>query len=143
MRRTEANPEYKQLTDRIIEIERQLYQLGPQYLESLDQQLATTVKTVGSLMDTLQTMPAAATQYIRLVRDRTVLEATYLALQKQLKLAELKDVLRQQRVRIIDAPRLANPEDPAFPKKAVMITLGAVLALALAIAVGLAMELWG
>ncbi|HXD48811.1 MAG TPA: GNVR domain-containing protein, partial [Gemmatimonadaceae bacterium] len=143
VRRTEANPEYKQLSDRILEIDRQLYAVGPQYLESLDQELATTVHTVSALMDTLGAMPTAVTEFGRLVRDRTVYEATYVALQKQLKVAELKDVLRKQRVRVVDHPRVANVDDPAFPKKGVMIALGAVLAIMCAIAVGLVVELWG
>jgi uncharacterized protein involved in exopolysaccharide biosynthesis len=142
VRRTAGNEELKQLTDRITEIERQLYASGTQYLESLDQQFAMTVRTVNALTDTLQAMPGAAMQYGRLVRDRTVFEVTYLALQKQLKAAELKDVLRQQRVRVVDAPRIANRDDPSFPKKPVMLLLGAVLGVALALTVGLAMELW-
>jgi len=97
---------------------------------------------VTALMDTLGAMPAAATQYGRLVRDRTVLDAMYLALQKQLKQAELKDVLRQKKVRIVDAPRIANAKDPAFPKKPVMLALGAVLGIVLAFTAGLALELW-
>jgi uncharacterized protein involved in exopolysaccharide biosynthesis len=142
VRRTEANEEYRQLTDRITEIDRELYQLGPQYLESLDQQLATTAHAVTALTDTLQAMPAAAMQYGRLVRDRTVLETMYLGLQKQLKQAELRDVLRQDRVRVVDLPRVANVENPAFPKKPVMIVLGVVLGFALALAIALGAELW-
>lgn len=142
MKRTSANDDYRQMTDRITQIERQLYQTGPQYLESLDQQLATTVNAVTSLTDTLNAMPAAAMQYGRLVRDRTVLEAIYLALQKQLKTAELKDVLRPEHVRIVDMPRIANPDDPVFPKKAVMLVLGAVLGGALALTIALTIELW-
>jgi uncharacterized protein involved in exopolysaccharide biosynthesis len=142
VRRTQANPEYKQLTDRITEIEHQLYQLGPQYLESLDQELATTARTVTSLSDTLQAMPAEAMRYGQLVRDRTLQEATYLALQKQLKQAELKDVLRQDKVRVVDAPRVANIDDPAFPKKGVMLVLGVILAGTAALTLGLALELW-
>ncbi len=142
VRRTESNEEYRQLTDRITAIERQLYQLGPQYLESLDSQLATTVHTVTALTDTLQGMPGAAMQYGRLLRDRTILETTYLALQKQLKQTELKDVLRPERIRIIDAPRVANRDDPVFPKKVVMLVLGAVLGAALAVTLGLLLEMW-
>jgi uncharacterized protein involved in exopolysaccharide biosynthesis len=142
VRRTESNPEYKQFTDRIAEIQRQLYQTGSQYLESLDQQLTTTAGAVTALIDTLGTMPAAAMQYGRLVRDRTVLEAVYLALQKQLKQSELKDVLRQQRVRVVDVPRVANRDDPVFPKKGVMLLLGAVLGIALALTAALFLELW-
>jgi uncharacterized protein involved in exopolysaccharide biosynthesis len=142
VRRTGANDEYRQLTDRIHEIEQQLYQLGPQYLESLDQQLAMTVRTVTALNDTLEAMPGAAMQYGRLLRDRMLFESTYLALEKQLKAAELKDVLRQERVKVVDTPRVANLRDRAFPKKAVMLALGAVLGIALALALALAAELW-
>jgi uncharacterized protein involved in exopolysaccharide biosynthesis len=142
VRRTATNDDYRQMTERITQIERQLYQVGPQYLESLDQQLATTVTAVTALSDSLNAMPAAAMQYGRLVRDRTVLEAIYLALQKQLKIAELKDVLRQEHVRVVDAPRVANYDDPVFPRKAVMLVLGAVLGVALAMTVALAVELW-
>ncbi|HEY5062790.1 MAG TPA: GNVR domain-containing protein, partial [Gemmatimonadaceae bacterium] len=143
VRRTDENAEYKELTDRITEIERQLYTVGPQYLESLDQQLAMTVRTETAIEDTLHAMPGAAMQYGRLLRERTLREAVYLALQKQLKQAELRDVLRQDRIKIVDVPRVANLEDPAFPKKPVMLALGAVLGLALALTVALLMELWG
>ncbi len=142
VRRTEANVEYKVLTDRITAIEQQLFSTGSQYLESLDQQLAMTVRTVSALGDTLNAMPNAAMQYARLVRDRTLLETIYIALQKQLKQAELRDVLRQERVKIVDVPRVANVDNPAFPKKEVMLPVGAILALALALTVALFAELW-
>jgi uncharacterized protein involved in exopolysaccharide biosynthesis len=139
--RTEANADYKAYTDRIREIERQLYQLGPQYLESLDQELATTARTVAALTDTLQALPAAATRYGQLVRERTLREATYIALQKQLKQAQLTDVLRPERVHVVDAARVANIKDRAFPKKAVMLSLGLVLAAVVALMLGLVLEL--
>lgn len=141
-KRTEFNAEYKAYTDRIGEIETQLFQLGPQYLESLDQQMRTTAATVTALTDTLGEMPAAAMQYGRLLRDRTLLEAVYLTLQKQLKQAQLKDVLRVDRVKIIDTPRVANVKDVAFPKKPVMIALGFILGVILALTAALAVELW-
>ncbi len=139
--RTEANPDYRAYTDRIREIERQLYQLGPQYLESLDQELTTTAHTVAALTDTLQALPAAATRYGQLLRERTLREATYIALQKQLKQAQLTDVLRPERIHVVDAPRVANLKDRAFPKKAVMLALGTVLAAVAALMLGLVLEL--
>lgn len=141
-RRTEANPDYHQLTLRISAIEHQLYELGPQYLESLGQQLATEVQTASALTDTLDNMPGAATQYVRLMRDRTVAEGKYIALEKQLTQADVRNVLREDRVHVIDAPRVANPDDPSSPKKSVMLLLGAVLGVALALTVGLIVELW-
>ena len=141
-RRTEANPDYRQLTLRISQIEHQLYEVGPQYMESLGQQLATEVQTATALTDTLDKMPSAATEYVRLMRDRTVAEAKYIALEKQLTQADVRNVLREDRVHVIDAPRVANPDDPASPKKSVMLLLGLVLGIALALAAGLVVELW-
>jgi uncharacterized protein involved in exopolysaccharide biosynthesis len=140
--RTENNLDYRQLTDRITQIERQLYAVGPQYLESLDQQLAMTVRTVTALGDTLNQMPGAAEQYGRLVRDRTVLEGIYVAMQKQLKQAELRDVLRMEKIRLVDSPRVANRDDVTYPKKAVMLGVGFVLAVALGLVTALLAEMW-
>lgn len=139
--RTANNVDYKQLTDRITEIERQLYTVGPQYLESLDQQLAMTVRTVTALTDTLDALPAATMQYGRLVRDRTVLETFYVALQKQLKQAELRDVLRLDRIRLVDAPRVANRRDKAFPQRLVMLAVGVILGVTLGLAAALFAEI--
>jgi uncharacterized protein involved in exopolysaccharide biosynthesis len=142
VRRTENNDEYKAYTNRITEIERQLYELGPQYLESLDQQLGTAATTVTALADTLNLLPGIATRYGQLLRDRTVLETIYIALMKQLKTTELKDVMRPDRVRIVDRPRIANRKDPVFPRKAVMLSLAAVLGVALALTIALGIEIY-
>lgn len=143
VRRTAENADYKQISDRITEVEGELYQVGPQYLESLDQQLESTVRTASALSDTLDLLPAAATRYGQLLRDETVQEATYVTLLKELKAAQLKDVLRQDRIHIVDAPRVANRHDPQFPKKPVMLVLAAVLGLAMAAAVGFGIEVAG
>src|SRR5204862_272921 len=99
----------------------------------LRREVDSTARKLGAAETALQALPAAAMRYGQLVRDRTVREATYLALQKQLKQTEVSDALRQERVRIVDAPRVANVEDRAFPNKPVMITLGAILGMALAL----------
>jgi uncharacterized protein involved in exopolysaccharide biosynthesis len=142
VRRTATNDEYRQLSDRISELERQLFGLGTQYLESLDHQLASTAQSVTALTDTLNAIPGAAMQYGRLVRDRTLAEAIYLALQKQLKQAELKDALRLEHVRMVDAPRVANLGDPVFPKRLTMLVVAGVLGVALALTLALMAELW-
>jgi uncharacterized protein involved in exopolysaccharide biosynthesis len=142
VRRSETNPDYKALTDRITQLEQQLYATGTQYLESLDQSLTTTVSTVRALNDSLEQMPGAAMQYARLLRDRTINEAVYVTLVKQLKAAELRDALRQDKARVVDVPRVANRKNPIFPKKPVMLVLGAILAMSLAVSVGLFVELW-
>jgi uncharacterized protein involved in exopolysaccharide biosynthesis len=140
--RTESNAELKQITERIAALDQQLYRTGSQYLESLDQQLASTTRAVGTLNDTLTLLPATALQYARLTRDRTILDSEYVALYKQLKITELQEVLRKEKVKVVDPPRVANPDDPAFPRRTVQLVLGVVLALVLAFAVGLGVELW-
>jgi uncharacterized protein involved in exopolysaccharide biosynthesis len=140
--RTESNVELRQITDRIAELDQQLVRLGSQYLESLDQQLSSSARTIGTLNDTLVALPATAMQYTRLARERTILDSEYVALYKQLKVSELQDVLRREKVKIVDPPRVANPDDPAFPKRAVQLVLGLVLGLVLAFTVGLGVELW-
>lgn len=140
--RTESNVEIQQLSARIADLDQQLYRLGSQYLESLDQQLASTASTVATLNDTLVALPATALQYARLERDRAIVTEEYLALVKQLKISELQELLRKEKVRVVDVPRVANPDDPAFPKRDVQLALGAILAIVFAFAAGLVAELW-
>lgn len=140
--RTESNAELQQLTTRIGELERSIYRLGSQYLESLDQQLSASTRTIGTLNDTLTVLPSTAMQYSRLARDRTILDSEYVALYKQLKITELQDLLRREKVKIVDPPRVSNADDPAFPKRGVQLALGLALAIVLAFAVGLGVELW-
>jgi uncharacterized protein involved in exopolysaccharide biosynthesis len=140
--RTESNAELQQVTSRIAELDQQIFRLGSQYLESLDQQLASSARTIGTLNDTLVVLPVTTMLYGRLARDRTILDSEYVAIYKQLKLAEMQDVLRREKVKVVVPPRVANPDDPAFPKKGVQLSLGLVLALVLAFAVALGVELW-
>ena len=81
-------------------------------------------------------------RYIRLVRERTVLGETWVILQKQLKQAELQDVLRQEKVRLVDAPSVPQVRDKAFPRPVAFTLLGAVLALLVSFSTGLASVLW-
>ena len=140
--RNEGNAEVSQLTARVVELEQQLFLLGSQYLESLDQQLASTSRTVNSLTDTLVALPATAMRFGQLLRDSKIANEEYLQLIKQLKFAQLQELLRKEKVRIVDVPRVANLDDPAFPRRKVQLALGAVLALLLAFAAGLFAELW-
>lgn len=140
--RTDENAEVQALSSRIVELDSQLYRLGGQYLESLDQQLSSTSRTVTSLNDTLVALPATAMHYSRLLRDREIVNEEYLQLTKQVKLAEIQDLLRKEKVKVVDPPRVANPDDPSFPNRGVQLVLGAILAIVLAMAVGLAAELW-
>ena len=141
-RRTDNNDEIKALTARITELEQQLARVGSQYLESLDQQIATTGQQVRSLADTLQALPDKEMQFVRLVRERTINNESYLMLLKQLRLAELQDALRVERIRVVDEPLVANLDDREYPRPFVQLLLGAVLATLLALATGILLDQW-
>ncbi len=136
--RTDENADVRQLTDRIAEIERQLQRLGTQYLESLDEQIKPTQAAIAAIDAELAAVPERELQFIRLYRERTILNEGYLFLQKQLRQTELQDALRLDQVRVVDYPSVADPDDPEFPKPLVNLVLGLVLALTGGGAVGAA-----
>ncbi|MDP1890912.1 MAG: hypothetical protein Q8K55_08450, partial [Gemmatimonadaceae bacterium] len=54
----------------------------------------------------------------------------------------LQDVLRLDKVRLVDAPRVPQPREKVFPRPLVHSLLGAVVAVLVALATGLAGVLW-
>ena len=140
--RTDENVDVKAITDRVEELERNLRRLGSQYQESLNQQFTESTRALARLTEDLGALPATEMRYVRLVRDRTILGETWVILQKQLKQAELANAMRLDKVRLVDAPSVPQVRDKAFPRPLVHTLLGAVLALLVAFATGLAGVLW-
>lgn len=140
--RTDDNAEVRALSERIEALERDLRRVGSQYEESLDQQFTGSSRALARLTDDLGAVPATEMQYVRLVRERTLLGETWALMQRQLKQAELQDALRLDKVRLVDAPRVPQPREKIFPRPLVHSVLGAVLALLVALATGLASALW-
>ena len=46
------------------------------------------------------------------------------------------------KVKVVDVPRVANPDNPQFPKKAIVLGVGAVLSVVLALTIAMFAELW-
>jgi tyrosine-protein kinase Etk/Wzc len=128
--RSDANADVRQLTVRIGEVERQLQTLGRQYLESLDEQIASAKAAVQDIDRTISELPERELRFVRLARASAVLNEGYMFLLKQLRQTELQDALRLDAVRIVDAPSVADPDDPYFPRPLVNLVLGVVLAVA-------------
>lgn len=141
-RRTDDNADLRALTDRIDGLQRELHRVGTQYEENLVQQFGESSRALARLTDNLGELPASEMQYVRLVRDRTLLGETWAVLQRQLKQSEIQDALRLDKVRLVDAPRVPQPQERVFPRPLVHSLLGAVLALLMAFATGLASVLW-
>jgi uncharacterized protein involved in exopolysaccharide biosynthesis len=83
----------------------------------------------------LQQLPERQMTLVRLMREARLLSEGYLALQKQLRTSEVSDALRQDAMRVVDAPVIAHPDDPYFPKPMVNFVLALILGAASAGAV--------
>ena len=142
VQRMEDNRDVRQLTERIAEIETQLFRLGTDYLESLDGHLASVQVVLDRISAELEEFPEREMEYLRLFRDRLVLNEAYLMLQAQLRMAEVQDAIRDEGVRIVDVGLVALEDDPEFPKPLVNLFLGMVLGLALGVASALVRDLW-
>jgi uncharacterized protein involved in exopolysaccharide biosynthesis len=136
--RSDENADVRQLTARITELERQLQRMGTQYLESLDEQIAPLRSALGELDREIARLPEQELTFVRLSRERVMLNEGYLLMQKQLRTTELQDALRLDDVRVVDEPSLPHPDDPQFPKPLVNFVLGLVLAFTAAGAVAAA-----
>ena len=130
--------ELRQLASRIAEIERSLQRLGTQYLEGIGVRSRSLAAAIDTIDLELARLPEQEMTYIRLLRDRQVLNEGYLLLQKQLRQTELREALRLDQVRIVDTPIVAHPDDPQFPKVWVHLVLALVLGLSVGAAVAAA-----
>lgn len=141
-RRTEQSRDVVQITERITGMEEELRRLGTNYLESLDEQLSSTSGGLERVNDVLRTYPERQMAYLRLYRDRTMLNEGYLILQRQLRLAEVQEAIRSEGVRVVDPARVAHKDDPEFPKPWVNLFLGLVLGLAAGVGAALVRDFW-
>jgi uncharacterized protein involved in exopolysaccharide biosynthesis len=142
VRRTDENADYRALTERIAQLERELRRVGAQYQENLGQQFTETSRALSRLTEGLGALPAAEMRYVQLVRERTLLGETWVTIRKSLKQAELQDALRLERVRLVDAASVPQARDKVFPRPIVYTVLGLVLAILVAFATGLAAVIW-
>ncbi|HEY0150740.1 MAG TPA: polysaccharide biosynthesis tyrosine autokinase [Longimicrobium sp.] len=129
VRRTEADPDVRQLTGRINDIEQQLHRLATGYLASLDNQLASAGSALTQFGGELSRVPAAEIRYAALAREQKLLSEVYMLLQTRLREAEVKDAVDKGIVRLVDSGLVA--EEPDWPKPWVNLILGTVLGLML------------
>jgi capsular exopolysaccharide synthesis family protein len=128
-RRTEEDPDVRQLTGRIADLEDQLHRIASNYLGSLDAELRSSSGVLGSFQGELAQIPATEIEYMRLAREQKLLSEVYLMLQTRLKEAEVQNAVDRGIVRLVDAGLVA--EEPHSPKPAVNLILATVLGLML------------
>lgn len=128
LRRTDENRETRQLLARIAELDRSLLTTGMQYREALDEGVRTVRGALAGIDAELGRLPAQTMRYVRLARAREVAEERFVLLERQLRQTELRDALRLDQVRVVDAPVVAEADDPEFPRPAVHLVLALILA---------------
>ena len=128
LRRTDENRETRQLLARIAELDRSLLTTGVQYREALDEGVRTVRAALAGIDAELGRLPAQSMRFVRLAREREVAEERFVLLERQLRQTELRDALRLDQVRVVDAPVVAEVDDPEFPRLAVHLVLALILA---------------
>lgn len=141
-RRTPENQDVRRIDERIAELEVQLHRTAGSYLESLDQQMISAGRTLGRITDDLESLPEREMQYVRLLREKTLLTETYILLQAELKRAEIEEVIVPRTARVVDPGQVPHPDDPAFPKPEVILPLGLLLGLVAGVVIALLLDLW-
>ncbi len=140
--RQEENQDVRQLSERITELEGELFRLGTNYLEGLEGYLASITNAVDTISYELQELPEREMDYLRLLRNRTILDEALIMLKTQLRLAEVQEAVRDEGVRIVDVGVVAPEDEPEFPDPVINLLLGFILALALGVTAGLVREAW-
>lgn len=131
VQRTTENVDVRGITQRISEIELQLFQTANSYLNSLDSQIASTNTSLAEFGQQLRTIPAREVEFARLSRQGELLEDIYTLLQTRLKEAEIKQAVDPGNVRVVD-PALV-PEQPVSPRPVRNLAFAAVLGLVLGV----------
>lgn len=131
VRRTPQNADVVGFTQRIEELEGQLYRLGRDYLDNLNGRIASADRVLAQFAGELRAMPAREIQFARMMREQEMLGEVYLLLQTQLKQEQVQGEMTRGtgEVRVIDLGVV--PEEPIFPQPVVNLLMGLVLGLML------------
>lgn len=131
VRRTPQNDEVQQLSQRIEELQLQLYQLARNYLRSTGSEVASLDNALIRFQGELETVPSREVEYNRLLREQQLLEQVYTLLQTRLKEEQVTAAAAPAEVRVLDAALV--PEGPSSPRPLLNFALAGVLGLVTAV----------
>ncbi len=129
VRRTPESVDVRGITERVNELELQLYQLATNYLASLDNEIRSANSVMAGFGSEFGSIPAREIEFLRLMREQKMLEEVYQFLQLRLKEAEVQEAVEQGDVRIVDLALV--PRRPIFPRLGVNLLLATTLGLML------------
>lgn len=136
---TENHPGVLALDDQIALLKGRLRDIGQNYLQSLNTQIATLDATLVRFGSDLEEIPARELQYARLERQTQTLARIYEALQQSLKEWEVQEAVEDPSVRVVEHAVL--PAGPVSPKPRRNLTLGAMVGLFLGLGLAFVRQL--
>src|SRR5690606_19040699 len=114
VQRTMENVDVRGLSDRIEELEEQLYLTATSYLAGLDEQIAAADRTLAGSTGQAARVPQVQTEFVRLTRQVELLDEIYALLQMRLKEQEVAEADGRSDIRMLDAALV--PLRPASPR---------------------------
>ncbi|MBA4156505.1 MAG: polysaccharide biosynthesis tyrosine autokinase [Gemmatimonadetes bacterium] len=127
VRRSPVNTDVQALTQRIGELEGQLYRMGRNYLDGLDRQIGSLDASLGRFSGELARLPAREVELRRQMREYALLEEVYQMVQTKLKEEEIRASAEVVSAQLVD--RALVPEKPSSPKPLLNLVLAGVLGL--------------
>ena len=124
-RRTMADPDVMNLTQRIQDIEVQLRNTAVTYLQGLENQVEGFDVMLQQFGRELERIPEKEVQLARLEREQEVLTEVYTVLQNRLQEARILEAIDDAGVRVVDLAIL--PVTPIRPRGLLNILLGLIL----------------
>jgi len=136
-RRTPENDDVRTITQRVQELEGQLFTLAYNYFGSLESQIRSADQILAQFDGQLAAIPMREMELKRLELQAEMLGEVYGQLQQRLKEAEIQAAIERGEVRILDSA--IPPRRAVSPRREVNLALGGVIGLLLGIvlAVGL------
>lgn len=126
-RRTEKHPDVQSVEAQIDGLQERLGEIGRNYLQSLNDQIASLDTVLQQFGTALESVPAKEIQLARLQRQSSVLTDLYTMLQKRLKEAQIAEAVNDASIRVVEAAVL--PEEPVRPKPVRNLALAVFLGL--------------
>ncbi|MFQ5889663.1 MAG: GumC family protein [Gemmatimonadota bacterium] len=126
---TENHPGVVALDLQIEQLEERLGAIGRNYLQSLDDQIASSDAVLTRFGSDLENIPGIEIQYARLERQTLLLANLHSLLQQHLREAEISEAVEDPSVRVVEPAVL--PRTPVRPKPKRNFVLSAILGLML------------
>lgn len=125
VQRTTANRDVVGITERIQDLEEQLYRTATNYLASLEEQISAVERTIERSVGQASRVPEVQTEFMRLSREVELLDEIYTLLQMRLKEQEVTEADFRSDVRPLDAALV--PLAPVAPRTRLILLLALIV----------------